>query len=70
MLDALHDRAFDKGLMTIDFDLCVVVSSRVPKDEPGQRLLWAYAGRQIDVPGRFRPRREFIEYHNDVVFQR
>lgn len=70
LLDALHDRAFDKGLLTIDFDLRVVVSRRVPKDKPGEDLLWCYNGRRIEVPGRFKPRREFIEYHNDIVFQR
>ena len=69
LLDALHDRAFDKGLMTIDFDLRVVVSRKVPRDEPGEELLWQYNGRRIQVPGRFKPRREFIEYHNDVIFQ-
>ena len=46
----------------------VAISSRVPKDEHGQRLPWAYAGRQIDVPGRLRLRCEFIECHNDAVF--
>lgn len=70
LLDALHDRAFDKGLMTIDFDLRVVVSRKVPKDKPGDDLLWRYNGRRIEVPGRFKPRKEFIEYHNDVVFKR
>ena len=70
LLDALHDRAFDKGLMTIDFDLRVVVSRKVPKDKPGEDLLWCYNGRRIEVPGRFKPRKEFIEYHNDVVFKR
>ena len=69
LLDALHDRAFDKGLMTIDYDLRVVVSQKVPRDEAGESLLWRYAGRTINVPGRFKPRREFIEYHNDVIFQ-
>lgn len=68
LLDALHDRAFDKGLMTIDFDLRVVVSRKVPRDLPGEDLLWRYNGKRIQVPGRFKPRREFIEYHNDVVF--
>lgn len=68
LLDALHDRAFDKGLMTIDFDLNVVVSRKVPMDQPGKDLLWRYNGKRIQVPGRFRPRKEFIEYHNDVVF--
>ena len=70
LLDALHDRAFDKGLMTIDYDLHVVISRKVPKDEAGQSLLWRYAGHRIEVPGKFKPRRDFIEYHNDVIFQR
>lgn len=69
LLNALHDKAFDKGLMTIDHDLRVVISRKVPKDEPGQKMLWRYAGRKISVPGQFKPRREFIEYHNDVIFQ-
>ena len=70
LLDALHDAAFDKGLMTIDFNLNVVISQKVPKDEPGMALLWRYNGQPIRVPGKFKPRREFIEYHNDLIFQR
>lgn len=68
LLDALHDRAFDRGLMTIDYDLRVVVSRKVPKDAAGEDLLWRFHGNRIRVPGRFKPRRDFIEYHNDVVF--
>ena len=70
LLDALHDKAFDKGLMTIDFDYRVVISPKVPRDDAGQSLLWRYEGQQIKVPRRFKPRREFIEYHNDLIFQR
>ena len=70
LLDALHDKAFDKGLMTIDFDLRVVISPKVPKDDVCQELLWRYQGQQIRQPRRFKPRRDFIEYHNDVIFQR
>ena len=70
LLDALHDKAFDTGLMTIDYDLKVVVSPKVPHDDAGQSLLWRYNKHQIVVPGRFKPRREYIEYHNDLIFQR
>ena len=69
LLDALLDKAFDKGLMTIDFDWHVVISQRLPKDDRCRELLWRYDGVQIQLPRRFKPRREFIEYHNDVIFQ-
>ncbi len=73
LLNALHDRAFDQGLITIDRDLRVVVSRQVPRRAnvgmPEYDYLWSFNGRRIDVPGPFRPRREFIEYHNDVVFR-
>lgn len=76
LLNALHDRAFDKGLITIDKNLRIVVSHTVRKrgagdeDTPENEYLWRFDGRQINVPGPYRPRREFIEYHNDVVFRR
>ena len=71
LLNSLHDRAFDQGLITLDRQLKVVVSPAVPKDdEAAGRMLWAYEGRQIAAPKAFAPRREFIEYHNDVVFRR
>lgn len=68
LLDALHDRAFDKGYMTIDHDLRVRVSRRVDKGEPWSDLLWHYDRQQIAIPIRARPGSDFIEYHNDVVF--
>jgi hypothetical protein len=37
--------------------------------EPEYDYLWHFHKRRIDVPGPFHPRREFIEYHNDVVFK-
>lgn len=74
LLNALHDRAFDQGLITIDHNLRVVVSNTVPRrlseGSPEYDYLWAFQDRQITVPGPFKPRREFIDYHNDVVFQR
>jgi len=71
LLNALHDRAFDKGLITISPELHIVVSRKVPhlaEGRPEYDYLWHFHNQRIDVPGPFRPRREFIEYHNDVVF--
>lgn len=71
LLNGLHDRAFDKGLITLDKDLRVVVSPRVPKSGDAENaLLWSYEGREIARPSIYAPRREFVEYHNDVIFQR
>ena len=70
LLNALHDRAFDQGLITIDKDLQIVVSPAVPKDDDAaNRFLWEYEGCQIEEPLAFKPRPEFIEYHNDVIFR-
>ena len=69
LLDALHDKAFDQGFITIDLDLRVRVSGRVPRGESWSDLLWRYDRQQIRLPSRALPRRDFIEYHNDVVFR-
>lgn len=29
-----------------------------------------YAGREILLPDKFLPGKDFIEYHNDMIFQR
>ena len=70
LLNALHDKAFDKGLITINKDLRVVVSRKVSKKGPEGEFLWRFDGQSIERPELYPPRREFIEYHNDVVFLR
>lgn len=69
LLNAFHDRAFDKGLITIDEGYHIIVSRKVKKDDATKRWLFDFEGQTIQMPRRCRPRREFIEYHNDVVFQ-
>ncbi len=68
LLNALHDRAFDKGLMTIDCNHKVVLSSKLKRDVPNMEWLFRFEGEQIVEPKAMPPAREFIEYHNDVVF--
>lgn len=68
LLNALHDKAFDQGLITITKDLKIVVSSAVSHNAPENDCLWRYNGETIAPPRRFSPRADFIEYHNDVVF--
>lgn len=72
-LNALHDKAFDRGLITIDHNYNIVVSSRLKNaemDSETQEWLKHYDRCRIMLPDRFLPGQNFIEYHNDVVFMR
>lgn len=72
-LNALHDRAFDKGLITVTPEHVVRVSPRIKKissDKIVSDLLVKYDGVSIQKPKRFFPDAKFLEYHNDVVFKK
>lgn len=69
-LNALHDRAFDRGLIALSNDYVLLVSSQVrdSADDGVRRLLLDYAGRKIRLPSRFAPRADFLAWHRDNVF--
>lgn len=69
LLNALHDKAFDQGLITLTKDLKIMVSSVVGHGAPEDEFLWRYSGDRITLPKQSSPRPEFIEYHNDMVFK-
>ena len=69
-LNALHDRAFDRGLIAITDDYAIAVSSRITRctsDAVCKMLLW-YNGQKIKLPSRFLPRTDFLAWHRDNVF--
>ncbi len=71
-LNAFHDKAFDIGLITLDKNYCIVVSKELKNAEMDLKTrAWfmGYAGKQILLPDKFLPGRDFIEYHNDMIFQ-
>ena len=73
LLNALHDRAFDRGLITLDDRYRIVVSSRVPHTPTNDQWLYAFDGMKIALPGSDEstwPSLGFIHYHNDCVFER
>ena len=73
LLNALHDRAFDRGLITLDDRYHVVVSSRVPHTPTNDQWLYAFDGKKITLPRSDEstwPSLDFIHYHNDRVFER
>ena len=71
-LNSLHDKAFDRGLITIDKKYRLVISNAVKNaemDDDTKDWFMAYEHKQIILPDKFLPDQAFIEYHNDVVFQ-
>lgn len=71
-LNALHDKAFDRGLITLTDDFKVVVSKRLlqlKKDESVLKYFIPYHGTEIIRPQRFLPKIEFVEYHRMNVFK-
>jgi len=72
-LNALHDRAFDRGLITFDQDFRAVLSSRIDEYEETpihRELLLNIAGRPLYLPARFQPEPEALEYHREQIFRR
>jgi putative restriction endonuclease len=67
-LNAFHDRAFDRGIITVMPDYVIRVSSKLSGNIP--LLLSECDGVKITLPTRYAPVRELLEYHNDVVFLR
>lgn len=70
-LNALHDKAFDKGLMTITTDFTIIISPRVlsKPSEPVEIWLASFNEKNMIVPERFVPSQKFLEYHNQNIFQ-
>ncbi|HEY5982325.1 MAG TPA: HNH endonuclease [Anaerolineales bacterium] len=71
-LNALLDRAFDTGLITVTTDFRVKISTAVRdavKDTAKTGLLTRFHGKQIKLPDKFLPVPEFIRYHNVHIFR-
>ena len=69
-LSAIHDKAFDKGLISLTDDLRVMLSNDlVARDEPFIKVTFLpLQGHQIEVPERFRPEPAFLARHRAEVF--
>lgn len=71
-LNALHDRAFDRGLITFDNDLRLVISPTLHNHGNLGDLastLIDSAGTILRAPDRFEPARETLAYHRERIFQ-
>jgi predicted restriction endonuclease len=69
-LSAIHDRAFDKGLITLTDDFKVVVSEELKRNTEQfvMEVFLPLDGRTIEPPERFAPQLEFVEWHRNELF--
>ena len=71
LVNALHDKAFETGLITIDPTLHVRVAKALFKQKSDPAIFQyflRYDGQPILQPTRFLPDDQFIQYHNEKVF--
>lgn len=71
-INALHDKAFENGLITISIDFKIKVSTVLIKQKKLKSIeeyFLKYNNQQIIFPSRFLPDAEFLIYHNNVCFK-
>ena len=71
-LSALHDKAFDRGLISIREDFTVLVSPMHTgiADRYFRTEIQSLEGKPIRLPRRFTPEPQFLEHHRRHVFRR
>lgn len=72
VINALHDKAFETGLMTITTDFKIKISPILFKQKKSKSIdeyFLKLDNQDIILPSRFLPDIEFLKYHNEVRFK-
>ena len=72
-LNSIHDRAFDKGLITITTDYKIKLSNEILKRQTEpiiQNFFMQFDNQPIFLPQRYKPNKEFLEWHHINRFQK
>ena len=70
-LCVLHDRAFDRGFISIDKDYCVIISTKLKPKRKCQMFKIAFREmnrKKIKMPDRFFPDQSALDYHRNEIF--
>lgn len=69
-LSALHDRAFDQGLITVTPDWKIRISKSLSRSKNNfcKMTLLSLEGESISLPEKFLPSTEFLIFHNGEIF--
>lgn len=71
-INALHDKAFETGLITITPEYKIRISSVLKKQENVMFIrenFCIYENRSIILPSKFLPDKKFLQYHNEQRFR-
>lgn len=71
-LSATYDRAFDQGLITLDSNYQLLFSSEIKlkiSEIWFQRFFLPFENQQIQLPMKYLPKREFLEFHKREIFK-
>lgn len=71
-LNALHDKAFDKGLITVSPNYKIIVSNAIMDSDMNiviKNYFSNFRDKKIFPPDKFRPKKEFLAYHHHNIFQ-
>lgn len=72
-LSALYDRAYDKGYIGINGRYEILLSSILKTKQTApyfSKYFAALVGSKMIMPKKYFPRKEFLEYHMDEVFEK
>ncbi|WP_282054413.1 HNH endonuclease [Maribacter luteus] len=70
-INALHDKAFERGLITITPNYKIKVSNTLLKQiktDSLEKYFFQYNNREIFLPSKFLPDIEFLKFHNENRF--
>ena len=70
-LNSFHDKAFDRGLITVTPDYRIKTSQIIldNKDKETEKYFLSYDGKSIRLPQKFYPEVKFLKWHNENVFK-
>lgn len=72
-LNSIHDKAFDKGFITVTPDYKIKVSKYFDdfkKDEAVPDFFLKYENQSISLPDKFLPSKEFLDWHYINLFRK
>ncbi|MBS9768263.1 MAG: HNH endonuclease [Flavobacteriaceae bacterium] len=69
-LNSLHDKAFDRGLISFDNDFRMIISSKLKENKSNyiEKYFLDLEKQQICLPNKFLPECEFLTYHRENIF--
>ncbi|MFH7014366.1 HNH endonuclease [Flavobacterium sp. FlaQc-52] len=70
---ALYDKAFDSGLIGINLNHEIIFSDSIKKKKGTEffnKYFYSIENQKINVALKYSPRKEFLEYHLDMIFNK